>query len=118
MPINTSKLTDTALTTALGAKIAQGQAESAYISAGESVDRAVGAVRTAKGQEAQASMNYNESVLKLDEAEVNRPSSDIANDIAKNESEQATLQGKIDEYNKKYDPETGGTGIPSRQAQS
>ena len=114
MPINTSKLADTALATAAGVKFAKDKAESAYRSAGEAVDQAEAEVRTAKSQKEQARINYNNSVVELDQAEVNKSSTQIQNDIDLNQSEQEKLLKKIDEFDKKYNPEYGGNGIPNK----
>ena len=111
MPINISGLADTALATAVGFKHLKNQAESNLLSAESNLS-------AAKSQEAQASINYNEAVLKRDEAEVNRPSHLIEGEISKNDNDQKELQKKIDSFNDEYDPEKGGTGMPSRQAQA
>ena len=114
MPINTSKLADTALATAAGVKFAKDKAESAYRSAGEAVDQAEAQVRVAKGQKEQARINYNNSIVELNDAQALRPDAEIKNDIASNEMEQQKLLDKINEFNNKYDPENGGNGTPSR----
>ena len=111
MPINTSRLADTALATAVGFKHLKNQAESNLLSAENNLS-------TNKVQEAQATMNYNEAVIRHNEAEVDRPSNLIEGEISKNDNDQNELQKKIDSFNDKYDPEKGGTGIPSRQAQA
>lgn len=114
MPINTSKLADTALATAAGVKFAKDKAESAYRSAGEAVDQAKAEVRAAKGQKEQARINYNNSIIELNHAQALRPDAEIDNDILSNEMEQQKLLDKINEFKNKYDPENGGNGIPSR----
>ena len=114
MPINTSKLADTALATAAGVKFAKDKAESAYRSAGEAVDQAEAQVRVAKGQKEQARINYNKSIVELNDARAVRSDEEIKNDIASNEMEQQKLLDKIDEFDKKYNPENGGNGTPGR----
>ena len=114
MPINTSKLADAALATAAGVKFAKDKAESLYRSAGETFHQSLADIRTAKSQEEQARINYNNSVIELDQAEVNRSSNQIQNDIDFNQGEQEKLLDKIDEFNKKYNPEFGGNGIPNK----
>ena len=84
----------------------------------DSLDQAESEVRVAKNKKEQARINYNNSIIELNNAQARRSDTEIKNDIAFNEEEQQKLLDKIDEFNNKYDPEKGGTGIPSRQAQA
>lgn len=79
-----------------------------------SLDQAESEVRVAKNKKEQARINYNNSVIELNNAQARRSDQEIKNDISSNEMEQQKLLDKIKEFNNKYDPENGGNGIPSK----
>ena len=79
-----------------------------------SLDQAESEVRVAKNKKEQARINYNNSIVELNNAQDRRSDQEIKNDIFSNEMEQQKLLDKIEEFNNKYDPENGGNGIPSK----
>ena len=91
-----------------------GQLDAAYRSAVEAVDQSESEVRVAKNQKEQARINYNNSIVELNNARALRSDEEIKSDISSNEMEQQKLLDKIKEFNNKYDPENGGNGIPSK----
>ena len=92
MPINTSKLADTALATAIGFKHLKNQAENNLLSA-------EGSVNTAKAQQAQADKEYTDAMAEAVKFENSNPN--LSDKDALNQKEIESLNEQDKELSKK-----------------
>lgn len=120
MPINTSKLADTALATAVGVKHIVNQNQANYQSAYDAETKATEDVRQQQNERAVAQDIYNNAALEYNQAEVDRPSTDIQADIDNNKRLIDENTEKYTKYNSQFEnPDGSPTGVtPTKGQQS